>query len=69
MVGAHIYETADPEVVIAEHQLHGTVLPTGKRFAFSIMVARVRDGLIAWSRSGAIAFDGVKDLLAGLAAA
>ncbi len=32
------------------------------------MVARVRDGLIAWSRSGAIAFDGVKDLLAGLAA-
>ena len=74
--GTHIHETADPEIVIAEYQLHGTVLPTGKRFAFAIiMVARVRDGLIAWSRSysnpldGAIAFDGVKDLLAGLTAA
>ncbi|MBT2231004.1 nuclear transport factor 2 family protein [Nonomuraea sp. NEAU-A123] len=71
--GVHIHETADPEVVIAEYQLHGTVLSTGKRFAFSIiMVARVRDGLIAWCRSysnpldGAIAFDGVKDLLAEL---
>lgn len=37
------------------------------------MVARVRDGLITWPRSysnpldGAIAFDGVEDLLAGLA--
>jgi ketosteroid isomerase-like protein len=72
----HIHETADPEVVITDYRLHGSVLPTGKRFAFSIItVTRVQDGQITWIRSysnpldRAIAFDGVEQLLAGLTAA
>lgn len=71
-----IHETTDPEVVVTEYRLHGRVVATGKRFASDIvMVARVRDGLIVWSRNysnpldGAIAFDAVHDLLAGLTAA
>ncbi|MCX4744087.1 nuclear transport factor 2 family protein [Kitasatospora sp. NBC_01287] len=71
-----IHETADPEVVVVEHRLHGRVIATGKRFALDIvMIARVRDGLIVWSRTysnpldGAIAFDMVHDLLTGLTAA
>jgi hypothetical protein len=51
------------------------VLTTGKWFASVVeMVAGVRDGLIAWSRNysnpltGAIAFDVVGGLLAGLTA-
>lgn len=69
-----IHETADPEVVISEYRLHGRVLPTGKRFAYDmVMIARVRDALIVWSRTysnpldGAIAFGTAGDLLAGLA--
>jgi ketosteroid isomerase-like protein len=71
-----LHETADPEVVITEYRLHGRVIPTGKSFASDIvMIARVRDGLIVWSRNysnplvGAVAFDTVGDLLAGLTAA
>ncbi|MER5532557.1 nuclear transport factor 2 family protein [Streptomyces mirabilis] len=71
-----IHETSDPEVVVAEYRLHGRVLATGKRFAFDIvMIARIRGGLIIWSRTysnpldGAIAFDTVDDLLAGLTTA
>ncbi|MER6008836.1 nuclear transport factor 2 family protein [Nonomuraea angiospora] len=69
-----IRETTDPEVVVVEYRLHGRVTATGKQFANQIiMVARVRDGLITWSRNysnpldGVIAFDMVDDLLAGLA--
>jgi ketosteroid isomerase-like protein len=69
----HIHETTDPEVVITEYRLHGRVVATGKRFASDIvMIARVRGGLITWSRTysnpldGAIAFGMVQDLLAGL---
>ncbi|GHD78629.1 hypothetical protein GCM10010317_098230 [Streptomyces mirabilis] len=71
-----IHETSDPEVVVAEYRLHGRVLATGKQFAFDIvMIARIRGGLIIWSRTysnpldGAIAFDTVDDLLAGLTTA
>lgn len=71
-----IHETSDPEVVVAEYRLHGQVLATGKRFAFDIvMIARIRGGLIIWSRTysnpldGAIAFDMVHGLLAGLTTA
>jgi len=71
-----VHETADPEVVITEYRLHGLVTATGKRFAFDIvMIARVRGGLITWSRvysnplDGAIAFDMVDGLLGGLSAA
>jgi ketosteroid isomerase-like protein len=59
-----------------ERRLHGRVLATGKPFTFQvIMIARIRNGEIVWSRSysnpldAVIAFDGVEDLVAGLAAA
>ncbi|WP_051181769.1 nuclear transport factor 2 family protein [Nocardia vinacea] len=70
-----IHETADPEVVISEYRINGTVLATGKRFDLAIInVSRVRDGLIVSTRSysnplaGAIAFDQVDALLGGLVA-
>ncbi|MFI5687671.1 nuclear transport factor 2 family protein [Streptomyces sp. NPDC051636] len=56
------------------HRLHGRVLATGKRFAYDVvMFARVRDGLITWSRvysnplAGAIAFDSAGEFLTALA--
>lgn len=70
-----IHETADPEVVISEYRINGTVLATGKRFDLAIInVSRVCDGLIVSTRSysnplaGAIAFDQVDALLGGLVA-
>ena len=71
----NIYETIDPQVVVAEYRLHGSIIPAGSRFAFDlVMIARVRDGLIVWSRNyanplaGAIAFGRVAELMAGLTA-
>ncbi|MER6943799.1 nuclear transport factor 2 family protein [Nonomuraea sp. NPDC000554] len=67
-----IRETTDPDVVVLEYRLHSRVTATGKQFTHQIiMVARVRDGLITWSRNysnpldSVIAFDMVDDLLAG----
>lgn len=46
-----IHESADPEVVIVEYDLHGRVVSSGKAFAHTyIMVMRIRDGLIVHSR-------------------
>ena len=46
-----IWETSDPEVVIAEYSLHGTMTRSGRPFVFSyIMVITVRNGLIVHSR-------------------
>ncbi|MGD0554850.1 MAG: nuclear transport factor 2 family protein [Streptosporangiaceae bacterium] len=46
-----LHDTADPEVVIAEYDLHGAVTATGRPFAFSyILVLRVRDGKIVHLR-------------------
>ncbi|WP_052486959.1 nuclear transport factor 2 family protein [Gordoniibacillus kamchatkensis] len=46
-----IHETADPEVIIVEYELHGKVLATERHFTHSyIMVMRITDGLIALSR-------------------
>ncbi|UUZ82402.1 nuclear transport factor 2 family protein [Paenibacillus sp. P26] len=46
-----IHETADPEVIIVEYDLHGEVLATGRPFIHSyIMVIRIQDGLIVSSR-------------------
>jgi len=43
-----IHQTVDPEVVIVEYDVDGTVLPTGAPFHQTIIaVLRVRDGLIA----------------------
>jgi ketosteroid isomerase-like protein len=46
-----LHETADPEVVIAEFQVHGIVHATATAFTLSyINVTRVVDGLIVSSR-------------------
>ncbi|MBB6555707.1 nuclear transport factor 2 family protein [Nonomuraea rubra] len=46
-----LHETTDPEVVIAEYDLHGHVLSSGQPFASTyVMVMRIRDGLIVHSR-------------------
>jgi ketosteroid isomerase-like protein len=42
-----VHDTADPEVIVVEYELGGTVLPTGaRRSADFVGVLRVRDGLI-----------------------
>jgi ketosteroid isomerase-like protein len=47
----HLHPTADPEVIVAEYRIHGRVTATGRQFAFSyIMVSRIRDGQIVYSR-------------------
>lgn len=46
-----VRETSDPEVVVAEYQLNGEVIQTGKEFSFTyIMVVTVRGGEIVHSR-------------------
>lgn len=46
-----VHETTDPEVIVAEYTLHGTVVATGKPLALSYaMVITVRDGKIVHSR-------------------
>ncbi|MEV0350307.1 nuclear transport factor 2 family protein [Nonomuraea sp. NPDC050680] len=46
-----IHETADPEVVIVEFDIHGCLVASGRSVVSSyIMVVRVRDGLIVHSR-------------------
>lgn len=42
-----VHETLDPEVVIVEYDVHGTVIPTGAPFHQTIIaVLRIRDGLV-----------------------
>ncbi|GAA3649298.1 nuclear transport factor 2 family protein [Nonomuraea antimicrobica] len=46
-----IHQTADPEVVIVEYDVHGKVVATGKQFVLSyICVMTIRDGKIVHSR-------------------
>ncbi|HEY3870616.1 MAG TPA: nuclear transport factor 2 family protein [Actinocrinis sp.] len=46
-----LHETADPEVIIAEYRIQGTVTATSAPFTLSyITVTRVVDGLIVSSR-------------------
>lgn len=46
-----IHETRDPEVVIVEYDLHGSMTKSSRPFVFSyVMVMRIRDGLIVHSR-------------------
>ncbi|HEY3866773.1 MAG TPA: nuclear transport factor 2 family protein [Actinocrinis sp.] len=46
-----VYETADPEVVIAEFDYRGRVTTTGRSFvAANIQILRIRDGLIVATR-------------------
>ncbi|MCX4746325.1 nuclear transport factor 2 family protein [Kitasatospora sp. NBC_01287] len=71
--GVRLHETGDPEVLVTEYQVHGTVTATGREFTFTyIMVVRVRDGLIASSRDyfnvleSAAALDAGPEMIAGL---
>jgi len=66
-----IYETSDPEVVIAEYLVRATITGSGKQFdSRLVLVARVRDGLIVSSRNyanpldAAVAFGMADQLLA-----
>ncbi|MEK5645322.1 MULTISPECIES: nuclear transport factor 2 family protein [Paenibacillus] len=68
-----LHETRDPEVVVAEWNVHGHVTETGRSFTFSyIMVVRVRNGQILSSRDysnpidGAEAFDRLPQLFQAL---
>ena len=46
-----IHQTADPEVIIAEYQMHGRMVADGQPFAMTfVMVITVRDGQIVHSR-------------------
>lgn len=46
-----VHETADPEVIVAEFDLHGEVSTTGERYRVSfIQVLRARDGQIVSMR-------------------
>lgn len=46
-----LHETGDPEVVIVEYDYRAVAIPTGRSFTNRyIMVVRVRDGLIVFSR-------------------
>jgi uncharacterized protein len=69
-----IHDTADPEVVIVEYQLHGELTGTAEPFAQRfVMVMTVRDGQIVHSRdytnpiTGARMLGRLPELLAALA--
>lgn len=71
-----IHETADPEVVIAEYQLHGELIQSAEPFSQRfVMVMTVRDGQIVHSRdytnpiTGARLLGKLPELLAALGAA
>ncbi len=71
-----IHETADPEVVIAEYQLHGELVTAGGQFTLQfLMVLTIRDGVIVHSRDyadpirGAQLLGRIPELLAALGAA
>ena len=70
-----IHDTADPEVVIAEYQLHGELTQAGEPFSQRfVMVMTVRDGQIVHSRdytnpiTGARLLGKLPELLAALGA-
>jgi ketosteroid isomerase-like protein len=70
-----IHETADPEVIITEYDLHGRFTETGRAFAQSyVMVMTIRDGRIVHTRDytdpigGARLLGRLPDLLDALAA-
>jgi ketosteroid isomerase-like protein len=68
-----IHETADPEVIITEYDLHGRFAETGRPFAQSYLtVMTIRDGRIVHTRDYTDPIEGAKllgrlpDLLAAL---
>jgi uncharacterized protein len=72
---AVVHETADPEIVIAEYELHGEMTSTAEPFSLCfVMVMTIRDGQIVHTRdyanpiAGARVLGRVPELLAALAA-
>ncbi|MBR7838348.1 nuclear transport factor 2 family protein [Actinospica durhamensis] len=46
-----VHTTGEPDVVIAEYRVHGTLAANGRAFSLGyISVFRVEDGLVAWAR-------------------
>jgi hypothetical protein len=46
-----VHETTDPDVIVVEYDLHGTVVATGAPLVLSyVMVMTIKDGLITHSR-------------------
>jgi ketosteroid isomerase-like protein len=46
-----VHETADPEVIVAEHEMVGTLTSTGRAAAAAfVMLLRVRDGMVVHCR-------------------
>jgi uncharacterized protein len=69
-----IHETADPEVVVVEFEVHGDMASTGEPFTLPyILVMTIRDGQITHSRdytdpvAGARVLGKLPDLLTSLA--
>lgn len=61
--GVRIHETADPEVVVTEYDLHGRLTATQEPFTLAfLMVMTVRDGLIVHTRDYADPIAGAKAL-------
>jgi uncharacterized protein len=58
-----IHETADPEVIITEYDLHGRLVEAGEPFVLSfLMVITVRDGQIVHTRDYTDPIQGAKVL-------
>jgi uncharacterized protein len=56
-----IHETSDPEVIVAEYELHGEMTATGEPFSARFaMVITVRDGHIVHSRDYADPITGAR---------
>jgi uncharacterized protein len=67
----HLHQTSDPDVLIAEYRVSGTMTSDEAPFSMSfVMVLRFRDGLIAAARDYTSPIDGARALgrLAELAA-
>jgi ketosteroid isomerase-like protein len=58
-----IHETADPEIIVCEYQLHGEMTATGEQFSARFaMVITVKDGQITHSRDYSNPIDGARML-------
>jgi uncharacterized protein len=54
---AVVHDTTDPEVIVVEHEVAGTITTTGARFAAAgLLVLRVKDGVLVHVRDYLDAF-------------
>ena len=64
-----VYETADPGVIIAEYDAHGTVTSTGRHYQLRyVQVVEVREGRITLWRDYFDFYDMLKATARGFAA-